>query len=149
VCERLILHKTVCYNLAFSRTMGIIMGILIALNLRAIFMTIDKSFNQKRYWFLCFGVFSVILCGYWKYQAYYPATDDAYLHADTIAISPQVSGKVVKIYVQDNQLVKKGERLFDIDPQPYLLAVAKAKANLQYAQQQVAALSDAANIAKA
>src|SRR5882757_2577429 len=49
----------------------------------------------------------------------YPRTDDAYARADTIGVAPQVSGRIMDLKVQDNQMVRKGEVLFAIDPIPY------------------------------
>ena len=59
-----------------------------------------------------------------------PRTDDAYAYADTILVAPQVSGRIVAIHVKDNQRVRKGDALFQIDPRPYKAALAKAEANL-------------------
>ncbi|WP_144157403.1 multidrug transporter subunit MdtN [Paraburkholderia sp. BCC1885] len=59
-----------------------------------------------------------------------PRTDDAYAYADTIGVSPEVSGKIVKLAVRDNQAVKQGDLLFEIDPRPYQYALMRAKAAL-------------------
>jgi multidrug efflux system membrane fusion protein len=48
-----------------------------------------------------------------------PRTDDAYAYADTIGVSPEVSGKIVTLAVRNNQAVKQGDLLFEIDPRPY------------------------------
>ncbi|QKF68249.1 putative fusaric acid resistance efflux pump, membrane fusion protein [Arcobacter venerupis] len=54
-----------------------------------------------------------------------PWTRDGRIRADTIMISPDVSGLVEKVYVKDNQLVKKGELIFQIDKKRFLEDVAK------------------------
>ncbi|MCX4161287.1 MULTISPECIES: multidrug transporter subunit MdtN [Paraburkholderia] len=59
-----------------------------------------------------------------------PRTDDAYAYADTIGVSPEVSGKIVNLAVRDNQAVKQGDLLFEIDPRPYQYALMRAKASL-------------------
>jgi multidrug efflux system membrane fusion protein len=59
-----------------------------------------------------------------------PRTDDAYAYADTIGVSPEVSGKIVDLAVRDNQAVKQGDLLFEIDPRPYQYALMRAKAEL-------------------
>ena len=46
-------------------------------------------------------------------------TDDAQLDADVIPVAPRVSGPIVKVDVQDNQAVKVGQTLIEIDPADY------------------------------
>lgn len=53
---------------------------------------------------------------------------------------PYVSGQVVEIAVRDNQLVRKGQLLFRIDPEPYAIAVEQAEARLGGARLQVEGL---------
>jgi multidrug efflux system membrane fusion protein len=48
----------------------------------------------------------------------YPRTDDAFARADVIGVAPQVSGRIIELKVQDNQMVKKGDVLFALDPVP-------------------------------
>src|SRR5919206_680281 len=67
---------------------------------------------------------------YWQHSQLYLSTDDAYVGANTAQVSAQVSGPVTRVYVQNNQEVKAGEALFDIDPSPFQLAVNKAQAQL-------------------
>jgi membrane fusion protein, multidrug efflux system len=55
-----------------------------------------------------------------------PRTDDAEVFANFIGIAPVVSGPVTHLYVADNQLVKEGETLFEIDRRPYAYALAHA-----------------------
>ncbi len=57
-----------------------------------------------------------------------PRTDDAYLQADIVHMAPDVSGRIVELDVRDNQKVRKGQVLFRIDPEPYQLHVAQARA---------------------
>src|SRR5665213_3254514 len=56
-----------------------------------------------------------------------PQTDDAEVFANLIGIAPEVSGRIVKINVKDNQFVRKGEILFEIDPIPYQYALETAQ----------------------
>lgn len=58
-------------------------------------------------------------------------TDDAYIEGRIHSIAPKVSGTVLKVYVEDNQLVKKGDLLVEIDPVDYELKVGEAQANLE------------------
>lgn len=56
-----------------------------------------------------------------------PRTDDAEVFANFIGVAPVVSGPIVKLNVADNQLVKQGDLLFDIDERPYAYALEQAK----------------------
>lgn len=60
-----------------------------------------------------------------------PWTRDGRVRADTIMISPDVSGLVEEVFVKDNQLVKKGDILFQIDRKRFIDEVDKAKAFLE------------------
>lgn len=55
-----------------------------------------------------------------------PRTDDAEVFANYIGIAPQVDGPIVKLYVKDNQFVKKGDLLLEIDERPYAYALQSA-----------------------
>ena len=59
-----------------------------------------------------------------------PRTDDAYAYADTISVTPEVSGRIVELAVSDNQPVKRGDVLFRIDPRPFEATLDKARATL-------------------
>src|ERR1700684_1215876 len=56
----------------------------------------------------------------------HPRTDDAEIFANFIGIAPQVEGPIIRLSVQDNQFVKQGELLFEIDARPYQYALDKA-----------------------
>jgi membrane fusion protein, multidrug efflux system len=56
-----------------------------------------------------------------------PRTDDAEVFANYIGIAPQVDGPIVKLYVKDNQFVKKGDLLLEIDERPYQYALQHAQ----------------------
>jgi membrane fusion protein, multidrug efflux system len=60
----------------------------------------------------------------------HPRTDDAYLQAYIINVAPEVSGRIVELDVQDNQKVQKGQKLFQIDPEPYRLKAEQARTQL-------------------
>jgi membrane fusion protein (multidrug efflux system) len=63
----------------------------------------------------------------------YVSTDDAYVGAQKVLITPDISGKVEKVVVREGQQVNQGDVLFEIDPVPFRLAVDQAKANLAQA----------------
>src|SRR5216684_6851504 len=59
-----------------------------------------------------------------------PQTDDATVRANFIGVAPQVSGHIVDLRVRDNQEVREGDLLFVVDPRPYEIALARARASL-------------------
>src|ERR1700733_2882082 len=63
----------------------------------------------------------------------YVTTDDAYVGAQKVLITPDISGKIEKVVVREGQHVKKGDVLFEIDPVPFRLAEQQAKATLDQA----------------
>jgi len=60
----------------------------------------------------------------------YVTTDDAYVGAQKVLITPDVAGKIVEVTVKEGQKVKTGDELFQIDPVPFRLAAAQARAKL-------------------
>ncbi|MGY8665980.1 HlyD family secretion protein [Bradyrhizobium sp. UFLA05-109] len=64
----------------------------------------------------------------------YVGTDDAYVGAQKVLVTPDVSGKIEKVVVKEGQLVKQGDELFEIDPVPFRLAVDEAQAQLAQAK---------------
>jgi multidrug resistance efflux pump len=81
------------------------------------------------------------------YQRYLtkPWTRDAYVRANIIGIAPRVAGPIINIPIKDNQPVKKGDLLFQIDPRTFQAALDQAQGQLQQAQ---AKLTDAEANAK-
>jgi multidrug efflux system membrane fusion protein len=67
-----------------------------------------------------------------------PSTYDAYIQAYIVNMAPEVSGRIVELNVRDNQQVKQGEVLFQIDPRPYQLRVDQARAAVQSLEAQLA-----------
>jgi len=75
----------------------------------------------------------------WGIIERHPRTDDATVRANVVGIVPRVRGLIVKLQVRDNQAVKEGDLLFEIDPEDYELAIEKAKAALAALDQQIEA----------
>jgi multidrug efflux system membrane fusion protein len=69
-----------------------------------------------------------------------PRTEDAEVRANIIGIAPQVAGALTHLYVTDNQFVKEGDLLFEIDARPYEAEAAKAKARTELVKQEIKAL---------
>jgi multidrug efflux system membrane fusion protein len=59
----------------------------------------------------------------------HPRTDDATVRANSIAFAPEVEGRLISLPVKDNQVVRKGDVLFVIDPRPFEYALAQARAD--------------------
>jgi multidrug resistance efflux pump len=83
----------------------------------------------------------------WKYWDYVinPWTRDGQVHAQVIQVTPRVSGPIIHLPIQDNQQVKAGDLLFEIDPRTFQSAVKQAEAELKQAQ---ASLDEARDEAK-
>jgi multidrug efflux system membrane fusion protein len=78
----------------------------------------------------------------WGIIERHPRTDDATARANVGGIAPRVGGQIIKLNVQDNQAVKKGDVLFEIDPEDYRLVLEKAKAELATLDRQLAQAND-------
>jgi membrane fusion protein (multidrug efflux system) len=77
---------------------------------------------------------------WWLHARQFVSTDDAFIDARTVSISPEVAGSIVAVPVTDNQDVHAGTTLVKIDPRDYQVAVEKAKAQLEQAKASVANL---------
>ena len=71
---------------------------------------------------------------FWLTSGRFVSTDNAYVQQDKVAISSDVSGRIVKVYVKENQHVQAGDILFRVDPEPYQVALAQANAAIASAQ---------------
>src|SRR5882762_6123395 len=87
---------------------------------------------------------------------HHPRTDDAEVFANFIGIAPQVQGPVVRLNVRDNQFVKKGEVLYEIDERPYQYALETAvseqaalEGQIGDEQRKIAALVSAVSVSQA
>ena len=71
---------------------------------------------------------------WWWYENGIETTDDAFLDTHVVDVSPQVAGEVTRVEVDDNQLVRAGQPLVEIDPSQFHLALQQALAAQQQAQ---------------
>lgn len=71
---------------------------------------------------------------YWLYARSHESTDDAFIDGHIIQISPKASGYVLKVYVDDNQQVKAGDLIVELDSRDYLARLQVAKTALEAAQ---------------
>ena len=72
---------------------------------------------------------------FYHYSGLTRSTENAYINADVVNVAAQVSGRVTAVYIKDNQHVRKGDALFDIDPEPFAIALQRAEADLALARQ--------------
>jgi membrane fusion protein (multidrug efflux system) len=77
--------------------------------------------------------------GFWWYSTYSEETDDAAIDGNLIQISARISGQVAKVYVNENQKVKAGDLIAELDPRDYEVAVENAQAALASAEANAAA----------
>ncbi|MFT4248802.1 MAG: HlyD family secretion protein [Pseudomonas sp.] len=70
---------------------------------------------------------------------YLEQTNNAYLKADAVAVAPRVNGYVTAVFVKDNQWVKAGEPLLQIDPRTYQAQLEQAEAAIAVRQSDIAA----------
>jgi membrane fusion protein (multidrug efflux system) len=83
---------------------------------------------------------------YWAHSRHFEDTDDAQIDGSISNVSPRVSGTVSAVYVSENQVVKAGDPLADIDPVDLQIAVDQARAAVAQAQAQLAAEDPSVNI---
>jgi multidrug efflux system membrane fusion protein len=104
-----------------------------------------------------FALASLVLGAVTLYRAnHYPRTDDAAVFANFIGIAPQVDGPVIRLDVRDNQFVKKGELLYEIDERPYQYALERAiseqgalEGQISDERRKIAALLSAVSVSQA
>src|SRR4029453_6116987 len=74
----------------------------------------------------------LVLFGAWEVGTYYIAyTDDAYVRSDLIGVAPEVTGPIIALNVIDNQQIKKGDKVYKIDPTPFQLEVNTRQAQIE------------------
>ena len=89
-----------------------------------------------------------VLIKYWDYVAN-PWTRDGQVRADIVQITPRISGPIVRLPIVDNQFVKAGDLLFEIDPRTFQAAVDKARAELDQTGDNVLSLEKQVEAAEA
>src|SRR5215471_17586408 len=85
-------------------------------------------------------VIAALVAYYVLSDRYTPFTTDAYVQAYVVQVAPRVEGEIVRVSVVEDQHVRKGDLLFEIDPRPFEYRVALLEAKLVQATQQVAEL---------
>ncbi|AJK49709.1 HlyD family secretion protein [Burkholderia plantarii] len=103
----------------------------------------------KRHWIVAgavIGVVALALFGWrwWTVGRFIQSTDDAYVRADIVTVSPRVSGYVTRVAVDDDQPVHRGDVLVRLDDRDYRAKVADAQAAVDAAEATLAAEQAAA-----
>ncbi len=94
-----------------------------------------KPKSRRR--FIVIGVIALLVVGallFWWHSTYYEDTDDAQVNGHLIQISSRIAGQAIRVNVDENQAVKKGDVLVELDPKDFQVAVQQAEANLQSAE---------------
>ena len=97
----------------------------------------EKPKQKSGKHFIAIGVIAVLVIGallFWWRSTFYEDTDDAQINGHLIQISSRIAGQVIKIYVDENQAVKAGDPICDLDPKDFEVAVQQDEGNLQAAE---------------
>jgi membrane fusion protein, multidrug efflux system len=91
-------------------------------------------------------VIVLVALGIWWRSTFTEDTDDAQVNGHLIQVSSRIAGQVLKVYVNENQYVKAGDPIADLDPKDFQVAVENAEAALASAKANAAAASVAVPI---
>jgi multidrug resistance efflux pump len=91
---------------------------------------------------------AVVAFKYWDYVSN-PWTRDGQVRAQVVQITPRVSGPIVKLSIKDNQFVKTGDLLFEIDPRTFKASLDQARANLDTTRDTINSLEKQVDASKA
>ena len=106
--------------------------------------------NPVRRWVLIFSALAlVLLAWYLVSDRFTPFTTQARVDAFVVPIAPQVAGEIIAVEVSNNTYVEKGERLAQIDPERYEVAVAQSQAQLEVTLQNLRSSSASVDAAAA
>ena len=109
-----------------------------------------RSADPVRKWTLAtLAVIALLLAWYLGADRFTPFTSQARVDAYVVPIAPQVTGNVLSVEVENNQVVAEGDILLTLDDSRYRLAVVKARADLESAQQELGASSAGVESAEA
>ncbi|MFM5948106.1 MAG: HlyD family secretion protein [Novosphingobium sp.] len=86
---------------------------------------------------------------YWQSLQGKVSTDNAYVHLDKVSVSSEVGGKIVGVFVKENQHVNAGDLLYRIDPEQFQLQIAQADAAIATAEANETALANSSALSGA
>jgi membrane fusion protein (multidrug efflux system) len=95
-----------------------------------------------RYLLILIVPLALAIAGYyfWSHRGETAETDNAYVQQTKLSVASETGGRIIQVFVRENDTVKTGDLLFRIDPEPYRLAIAAAQAAIATAQVQVSTL---------
>ena len=100
-----------------------------------------KRRHNRRVAILITAIILVLVAAITLYYIYfiapYESTDDAFIEGHVTMVGPQVSGPVLRLLIQDNQEVREGDPLLEIDPRDYNTKLEQARADLAAARSQL------------
>jgi membrane fusion protein (multidrug efflux system) len=103
----------------------------------------NRKAKVRRRWIILIVAAIIVIAGlifgvpYYLYAVNHKSTDDAFIDAHISPVAARVAGHVWKIYVNDNQLIKQGDLLVELDPRDFQTNVGQARAKLTQAVSQV------------
>lgn len=110
-------------------------------------MTTDEAASQalaakRKRVFTWIGIVALcsilIALAFYRHSLNFESTDDAFIEAHVVQVSPRVATNILKVNFDDNYEVKKGDLLIELDPRDFTVALEKAQAQLEQAKAQVA-----------
>jgi membrane fusion protein (multidrug efflux system) len=108
--------------------------------------------TNKATGFMVFGIIALMIVAgvyfYVRHTRFYISTDDAYVTGRIHSIAPKVAGTVKAVYVKDNQAVKAGTLLLEIDSRDYDVKVGDAQAAVETEQSKVAEMMVRVDVAE-
>ena len=108
---------------------------------RAVRRIFNDKLSLRRLLMVGVPAIAFVIIGYFYFTAgRYVSTDNAYVKADMVSVSPDVGGRIVQVFIHQNEVVKAGAPLFQIDPQPYKIALAESNAQLRASEANVKSL---------
>ncbi len=82
------------------------------------------------------GALIIGVAVWWYYSSRYVSTDNAYVVADSATVSSRIPGRIIKVYVENDDPVKEGALLLELDPADYEMKVKEAEAALKALQEE-------------
>ena len=96
-----------------------------------------ENMKNRRIFRIAVPIGLVVLIGgilLYRHASRFESTDDAFIDSHIVSISLKVAGQVIQVHVNDNQLVKAGDPLFEIDPRDYEAKAAEQRAKVASAE---------------
>jgi multidrug resistance efflux pump len=105
--------------------------------------------SVRRGTLMVLAVLAATLTWYLLADRYTPYTSQARVQGFVVGVAPKVSGLIVEVWVRNDQEVRRGERLFRIDPEAYEIALRQARTQLEAARSELAVAESTVDVARA